>query len=891
MNVPTAGKSLLVIDDAKGFCERVSDEAEASGWQVLASSDLAAISTWLDSHAPDVVLLDWQLPGQTRNDFVALLTEQKLTDRTLLLSNAYSPERQAFVGQHSLAGLRLKPLDMEHFEAAIALPARGSKAAPQMFDDQAMLAVINALPLAANILDNDLTPLWSNAKADKKGLSSEHLYVVKWLRAELGEDKTAVRRLDWDSASDCFMESRLYRLNGTGFWLARDWREREDQQPHDSALLGLQGKNRNAWLKDVSKLLAQRYGISRLRVYKIASLPTTEGLEEACPSLVVPLFQSGGGINPSEPAWFNTGYLTSKNPDVTAAIASGYRPEPHITSDTDAFDDTGGKRVLYPVRDSKDRVVALLAFDRRLDHLRETSPDEDKTIVKLAQRMAGDVAFDKQQLGWMKGLLDDIGRRLNDWLEHSQSRRSQEWHHAISIALRDIFVESRPALEMPYDALSSLCYRLRARWNHPGTEGLPSIAGHILGNTTYSNNMLPAIASWQVVHIRRSQYWHAVAGDGEVHCACNRLGDIPLQHQNLLNASRGEPGQAVVIQDFRTWQPNLEASGNVAEGVCVGCSSQVCRTMGSWLAVPIALNKQVAALMVVHSPHAYYFTALRVELMETAAKRILPLLAAAIREEQRSSVLAVSVMHEVKNEAHTALMSLTPQGPDGPTATLLDTETLRFHLENLQTIGQDALDVFRLGLHSKSEGTPDGVESELTLTPKQLLTSQLHGWSLFYDDKAITLHCEEPWAEQKLRISRPVSLKRALRALLHNAFRHGEASVSINVNVDVKENANVGDQARLVITIANPADRRIAEVLCQKSGAAGRPAPSISSHLGLAISRQLSSDAGGSLSAFAATAIAGRDDWVEVAITLSWPVVCLKSLPENIVYSAEVTPP
>ncbi len=51
MHAPSP-KTLLVIDDAEGFRERIVDECEVLGWQAYATNDLGKAETWLAQHTP-----------------------------------------------------------------------------------------------------------------------------------------------------------------------------------------------------------------------------------------------------------------------------------------------------------------------------------------------------------------------------------------------------------------------------------------------------------------------------------------------------------------------------------------------------------------------------------------------------------------------------------------------------------------------------------------------------------------------------------------------------------------------------------------------------------------------------------------------------------------------
>jgi CheY-like chemotaxis protein len=353
MHAPSP-KTLLVIDDAEGFRERIVDECEVLGWQAYATNDLGKAETWLAQHTPEVVLLDFELPGQNRQDYADLLERNGLLNRTLLITATLDERRRLFIAEYGMAGVRVKPLDMERLEDALTLPTQANTG--RNIGDKELAAVIDALPLAANMLDNELLPIWGNAKADLEPITQEQGLIIRWLYADMDDKgESAARRLDWDGEKQAFLETRLYSLGQGEYWLARDWR-RQGDHPHDHELLNLEDSSgRVDWLKAVARLLAQRYAISRLRVYKIAPLP--DCLHPSAPParLVIPLFQSGGGFATSYEAWWHTGFLAENSPNTLEALADDYIPSPMFRRDREypchsiSFGTKGSYRVQFPV--------------------------------------------------------------------------------------------------------------------------------------------------------------------------------------------------------------------------------------------------------------------------------------------------------------------------------------------------------------------------------------------------------------------------------------------------------------------------------------------------------------------------------------------------------------
>jgi DNA-binding NarL/FixJ family response regulator len=854
--------TLLVIDDSQSFRENIQDEGTHRHWSVLASDEVLQISQWLEQHAPDVVLLDWQLPGQQRRDFARMLQDRGLTDRTLLLSSAeMDNRRRALINEFGLAGFKLKPLDLDRLEEEIRLPTQ-----PQPWPG--LEAMANQVDVCIDILDNALNPIWSNEEARKQPLAFEQRVILQWLRAHLAAtSERAARRLDWDGEKSRFLESRLFALRSGHLWLARDWRAPGDR-PHDYELLNIdKSSGLRPWLRAVARLLAQRYAISRFRVYKIAPLPTGPGLEEAPSPLVLPLFQSGGGFATSADAWLESGFLVEANPLVHRLFnTDGPLPPEHVDDSNPRagcqeirFGDKGTRRVQFLVRDQESGPVALFAIDRRLDHASSLT-DFDREAVEIATRMASDEAgmLDDRQWSLMTGLVGDIGERLSRRLTADEDNREKDWHEAISRAMRDTFSEAGRSPEMTYEGLSQVCKQLSESWQ---TE---AISGHVMGTSPrHHPRRAEPLGAWYVALLDGDDSWQSVAGTGSAYDHCRREGRQVLGEPHR-TASRGHAWQAVVIQDFQRW---LHRSGAEA----YPCLDEDQRSaLGSWLSVPMQVDGKVRGLMVAHSPHRHYFTAFRVRLMEHASKRLLPLLAAAHREARTRSAFTAAVMHEVKNDSHAALLLLEQlQAQDLPIATRETMIEIRHYLMGLNTMGQDALDVFQLGRGERFHGG-GSTEQDQVLRLGELLDSMTLGWITLYETTRLDLSIPPDLHNQRIRLLRASAFRRVARVLMHNAFRHGRDWVHIRAELLPVAN---GD-ARLQIEVRNLADVQVASTLAEHLNLAIAKlgsSPLARGRLGLTVARQLTTESGGMLGDLEINE-STVPDMVDVGVTLSWPI-------------------
>jgi DNA-binding response OmpR family regulator len=869
-------KKLLVIDDSPAFREAIAMAGEDHGWMVMASEDLVKIKIWLGRHSPDVVLLDWQLPDRHRQQYVDLLKNKKLTRTTLLLSAAMDDAREQFIEEYGLAGYRLKPIDLERFEEEFELLEKSSYELQleQLFD---------SIEVAIHIFDGKFTELFANKKAKEEPLKSPQILIVKWLRAEMEVSKRkAARRLDWDGEKECFLETRLFQLEDGNYWLARDWRI-VGEWLHDHEILDLEkADSLKDWLKAVAKLLAQRYAISRFRMYKIAPLPNIEKIEYPNDQLVIPFFQTGGGFKPSEEAWRRTGFLPKDNPPAEKALKSNYNLQPELVHDTnpDTNPDTkyrsvlygqqGTYRVIWPVY-NKDRSVALFAFDRRLDHIAQLKEGSfDREMVEAAKRMASDDAgvLNQDQWSLMQGLIKDLGERLAIKLTADEDERTIKWHKIITKIIKNTFAEAGRSPEMIYEGLSKVCTALAQEWNNM------TISGHIMGTTPWlqSEEGHP-ISTWYIALMTDETHWQAVAGWGNTYEACRQYGGHELMEPHA-TAKAKDAWKATVVQNFQNWtqrEPNHSYRYMKMDQVAL---------IGAWLAVPIQVDGSVRALMVVHSPHAYYFTAFRVNLMENTAERLLSLLAAAERETRARSAFAASVMHEVKNDSHTALMILDQIQKEATSQVwAISLAEIRHHLEGLNALGQDTLDIFQLGLDKciPIQSKPD---KALSITMESLIKGTIVGWHILYPDTTLEREISEALATRKISITHHLAFKRVLRVLLHNAFRHGRQWVRIEVALDESHKVNGG--GCLNITVKNLADEQMINNLTERLNPAISglgSSPFIRGRLGLAVARQLVKEAGGFLDNLQLSKTNAGD--TEAIINLAWPITLIDDILES----------
>jgi DNA-binding NarL/FixJ family response regulator len=866
-----AERKLLLIDDSETMREAIAESGLRHGWKVAAYATLDEVQNWLEKNTPDVVVLDWQLGRATPPQFAELLDGKGLLKKTLLLSAISDNKREKFIQDYGLAGLRLKPVDLDKFDDFVALPDASD-------DGYDILNIVEHLPPALDLLDKNLNILWSNEKAKEFPPAPEHRRIMNLLKAGFSSSEAeSMRRLDWDGGRKRFLDTRMYKLPDDRYWLARDWRKAGDH-PRDQEVLKFEdSEDRTEWHQAIALLLAERYGITRTRIYKVANLPVTDGMGEQHSQLVIPLFQSGGGFKPDTETWMNTGFLVASNEQFAKergpeAVKNGHlRPGcKHID-----FGANGTTRVQFPVRNGDNKTIALIALDGRLDHLEQLN-GFDKKVVETAKRMASDQtnALSTGQWSLMSGLMEDIAKRMARRLLEGEQRRIVEWHNAISQVLAETFSKSQRSTEMTYDGLTAVCTGLADKWVEKGKNG-KMLSGHIMGTSPWDANRPEALSAWFIVLMTDKNHWQTVAGWGGAYKACRQRGEqellLPLE-----TAQSGAPWKAVLIQDYKNWEKATDGKKCCPCKVAPACSDEI----SGWLAVPMQLDDKIQAMMVVHARHPHYFTEFRVKLLETAAKRLLPLLAAAQREQRARSVFTAAIMHEVKNEAHNAvqlLLEARKHLPSDPSDALEKHLTeIQHHLEGLEGLGMDALDIFQLGSEVRKDWRT-GDNRVISGQLGEILAGLLRGWTTFYENTEVRLDIADALKVQSVAIPSGRAFKRVVRALLHNAFRHGLDWVRVAIELKTTE-----DSTSLCFTISNRAYGDVAQDLSQRVFGKGDDigtSTRLRGHLGLAVARQLVLEAHGNLSELHCKPL--EDDFVEAAITLIWPVRTNNDLETN----------
>ncbi len=116
---------ILVAEDDDALREVLMETLEGEGFSVLPAADgLAALATYRSQGPFDVLLLDEYMPGLKGREVLALLRDDGLPVRAVLMSGSVAFEEET----GSALGIRVwlrKPAPMEDIVAAIRQAAEG----------------------------------------------------------------------------------------------------------------------------------------------------------------------------------------------------------------------------------------------------------------------------------------------------------------------------------------------------------------------------------------------------------------------------------------------------------------------------------------------------------------------------------------------------------------------------------------------------------------------------------------------------------------------------------------------------------------------------------------------------------------------------------------------
>src|SRR6476660_8118161 len=149
-NGAVMGGAILVVEDEPAIQELIAVNLEHAGHQVLRAASVPEAEALVREVLPDLVLLDWMLPGPPGVNFARQLrAEQRTRDIPIIMLTARAQEQDTIAGLESGADDYVtKPFSPRELLARIKAVMR--RRAPQLTDD-VEIADLKLYPVAHRV--------------------------------------------------------------------------------------------------------------------------------------------------------------------------------------------------------------------------------------------------------------------------------------------------------------------------------------------------------------------------------------------------------------------------------------------------------------------------------------------------------------------------------------------------------------------------------------------------------------------------------------------------------------------------------------------------------------------------------------------------------------------
>jgi len=145
------GGAILVVEDEPAIQELIAVNLEHAGHQVLRAANVSEAEALVREVLPDLVLLDWMLPGPPGVNFARQLrADQRTKDIPIIMLTARAQEQDTIAGLESGADDYVtKPFSPRELLARIKAVMR--RRAPQLTDDVVQIADLKLDPVAHRV--------------------------------------------------------------------------------------------------------------------------------------------------------------------------------------------------------------------------------------------------------------------------------------------------------------------------------------------------------------------------------------------------------------------------------------------------------------------------------------------------------------------------------------------------------------------------------------------------------------------------------------------------------------------------------------------------------------------------------------------------------------------
>ena len=146
--------NILLVEDEPAIQELLAFNVTQCGYRALQASDADAALTLINSALPDLILLDWMLPGMSGVELAKRLrADQRTRNIPIIMLTARTDERDKILGLESGADDYItKPFSPRELMARIRAVLR--RRAPQMSDDLVRVGGLELSPVTHRVNAN-----------------------------------------------------------------------------------------------------------------------------------------------------------------------------------------------------------------------------------------------------------------------------------------------------------------------------------------------------------------------------------------------------------------------------------------------------------------------------------------------------------------------------------------------------------------------------------------------------------------------------------------------------------------------------------------------------------------------------------------------------------------
>ncbi len=151
----TMATTILVVEDEPAIAELVAVNLSFAGYKVLRAADSIQAETLIRAEQPDLILLDWMLPGSSGVQFAKRLrSDERTRDVPIIMLTARSEEGDKVEGLESGADdYMTKPFSPKELMARIKAVMR--RRAPQLTEETVNICGLSLDPLTHRVAGHE----------------------------------------------------------------------------------------------------------------------------------------------------------------------------------------------------------------------------------------------------------------------------------------------------------------------------------------------------------------------------------------------------------------------------------------------------------------------------------------------------------------------------------------------------------------------------------------------------------------------------------------------------------------------------------------------------------------------------------------------------------------